>query len=43
MCFEFEYRHVRLLHRVKPVLRGHAWDDEKWSRNTGDLLKVQFI
>ena len=29
MCFEFEYRHVRLLHRVKPVLRGHAWDDEQ--------------
>ena len=29
---------------VKPVLRGHMWDNEKWPYNTGDLLKeVQFI
>ena len=29
---------------VKPVLRGHIWDKEKWSSKTGDLLKeVQFI
>jgi hypothetical protein len=29
---------------VKPVLRGHLWDKERWSFKTGDLLKeVQFI
>jgi hypothetical protein len=29
---------------VKPVLRGHHWDREKWPFKTGDLLKeVQFI
>ena len=29
---------------VKPVLRGHLVDKEKWSYKTGDLLKeVQFI
>ena len=24
---------------VKPVLRGHIWDKEKWPYKTGDLLK----
>ena len=29
---------------VKPALRGHIWDIEKWSFKTGYLLKeVQFI
>ena len=29
---------------VKPVLRGHLWDKEKWPYKSGDLLKeVQFI
>jgi hypothetical protein len=29
---------------VKPVLRGHLWDKEKYPFKTGDLLKeVQFI
>jgi hypothetical protein len=29
---------------IKPVLRGHRWDKEKWPCKTGDLLKeVQFI
>jgi hypothetical protein len=29
---------------VKPVLKGHIWDKEKWPYKTGDLLKeVQFI
>ena len=32
------------VYRVKPVLRGHLWDKEKWSFKTGDLLKeVQII
>ena len=31
-------------HTVKPVLRGHLWDNEERSFKTGDLLKeVQFI
>ena len=25
--------------KVKPVSRGHLWDNEKWSFKTGDLLK----
>ena len=29
---------------VKPVLRGHMWDKERWSFKTDDILKeVQFI
>ena len=29
---------------VKPVLRGHIWDKEKWSFKTGSIIKeVQFI
>ena len=24
---------------VKPVLRGHIWDKEKWPYRTDDLLK----
>jgi hypothetical protein len=29
---------------VKPVLRGHLWDNEKVAYKTGDLLKeVKFI
>jgi hypothetical protein len=24
---------------VKPVLRGHLWDKEKWSYKRGDLFK----
>jgi hypothetical protein len=29
---------------VKPVLRGHHRDKEKWPYKTGDLLKeVQFV
>ena len=24
---------------VKPVLRGHIWNKEKWSIKTDDLLK----
>lgn len=24
---------------VKPILRGHPWDKEKWPYETGDLLK----
>ena len=28
-----------LLSTVKPVLRGHLWDKEKWSSKTGHLLK----
>ena len=29
---------------VKPVLRGHLWNKEKWPYKTGDLLKeVKFI
>jgi hypothetical protein len=32
------------LNTVKPVLRGHPWDKEKWPYKTGDLLKeVKFI
>ena len=25
------------LYAIKPVLRGHRWDKEKWSLNAGDL------
>jgi len=33
-----------IIYTVKPILRGHIWDKEKWSFKTGDLLKeVQFI
>jgi hypothetical protein len=29
---------------VKPVLRGHLWDKEKWPSKTSDILQeVQFI
>ena len=32
------------LNTVKPVLRGHLWNKEKWPYKTSDLLKeVQFI
>jgi hypothetical protein len=31
-------------HIVKPVVRCHFWDKERWPYKTGDLLKeVQFI
>jgi hypothetical protein len=37
-------RIVRTVHTIKPVLRGHLWDKEKWPYKTDDLLKeVQFI
>ena len=36
--------YMSVFHTVKPVLRGHLWDKEKWSFKTGDLLiEVQFI
>jgi hypothetical protein len=28
----------KLKYTVKPVLRGHLWDKEKWPYTTGDLL-----
>ena len=35
---------LNILYTVKPVLRGHLWNNEKWRYKTGDLLKeVQFI
>jgi len=35
---------ILFLITVKPVLRGHFWDKEKWPHKTSDLLKeVQFI
>jgi len=34
----------KYLNTVKPVLRGHLWDQEKVAYKTGDLSKeVQFI
>jgi hypothetical protein len=36
-CFPFIYT-------IKPVLRGHLWDKEKWPNITGDfLIEVEFI
>jgi hypothetical protein len=35
---------MKMIYTVKPVLRGHLWDEKKWPHKTGDLLKeVQFI
>jgi hypothetical protein len=35
---------VQNVYTVKPILRGHLWNKEKWPYKTGDPLKeVQFI
>ena len=43
MCFYLEMRRSTIFvhdkSTVKPVLRGHLWDKEKWPYKTGDLLK----
>ena len=32
------------IHVVKPVLRGHLWDKDKWPYKTGDVSKeIQYI
>jgi len=28
-----------IIYTVKPILRGHIWDKEKWSFKTGDLKR----
>jgi hypothetical protein len=41
----FNDRYLNYLsYKIKPVLRGHHWDKEKWPYKTGILLKeIQLI
>ena len=38
-CFPINHNSFLYIYTVKPVLRGHLWDKEKWPYKTGDLLK----